>query len=293
MTPTVHEIAAGIYRISSFVPEVGPEGFTFNQFLIVADEPLLFHTGGRGMFPLIAEAVASVMPLEKLRWISFGHVESDECGSMNMWLSSAPQSQVAFGRLGCSNRACHGSFQGAGGFRLSLFGSDPKMDFEGLKARVNPSDIDESLALLKATLQVPHKGGKRFDKDSWQYRAFKEWVAAGAPFEPGKEAVIERLEVTPSQQVFGKKGDKVQLTIRAYYSDRTVEDVTAQTLFSSNDDVVAGVSESGKDGIWHSTWLRLLWHGAVVSQRSTRRDNLSRSQQTWPSQCRCPHLARA
>lgn len=62
MTPTVHEIAPGIYRISSFVPEVGPEGFTFNQFLIVADEPLLFHTGGRGMFPQIAEAVASVMP---------------------------------------------------------------------------------------------------------------------------------------------------------------------------------------------------------------------------------------
>jgi len=102
MTPTVHEIAPGIYRISSFIPEVGPEGFTFNQFLIVADEPLLFHTGGRGMFPLVAEAVASVMPIEKLRWISFGHLESDECGSMNMWLSSAPRSQVAFGRLGCN-----------------------------------------------------------------------------------------------------------------------------------------------------------------------------------------------
>jgi len=102
MTPTVHEIAPSIYRISTFVPEVGPEGFTFNQFLIVADEPLLFHTGGRGMFPLIAEAVASVMPIHKLRWISFGHVESDECGSMNMWLSSAPQSQVAFGTLGCN-----------------------------------------------------------------------------------------------------------------------------------------------------------------------------------------------
>ncbi len=100
-TPSVHEIAPGIHRISSFVPEVGPEGFTFNQFLIVAEEPLLFHTGGRGMFPLVAEAVASIMPIERLRWISFGHIESDECGSMNMWLSAAPRSRVAFNGLGC------------------------------------------------------------------------------------------------------------------------------------------------------------------------------------------------
>lgn len=100
-TPTVHEIAPGIHRISTFVPEVGPDGFTFNQFLVVADEPLLFHTGPRGTFPLIAEAVARVMPVEKLRWISFGHVESDECGSMNMWLNAAPKSQVAFNGIGC------------------------------------------------------------------------------------------------------------------------------------------------------------------------------------------------
>jgi flavorubredoxin len=99
--PTVHEIAPGIHRISTFLPNVGPEGFSFNQFLIVGDEPLLFHTGPRGMFPLIAEAVATVMPVEELRWISFGHVESDECGSMNMWLSAAPRSQVVFNGLGC------------------------------------------------------------------------------------------------------------------------------------------------------------------------------------------------
>lgn len=100
-SPTVHEIASGLYRISTFLPHVGPEGFSFNQFLLVADEPLLFHTGPRGMFPLIAEAVATVMPVEKLRWISFGHVESDECGSMNMWLNAAPRSQVVFNPLGC------------------------------------------------------------------------------------------------------------------------------------------------------------------------------------------------
>jgi flavorubredoxin len=80
---------------------VTPEGFTFNQFLVRGDEPLLFHTGMRAVFPLVAEAVGALIPLESLRWISFGHVEADECGSMNMWLSTAPESQVVFGALGC------------------------------------------------------------------------------------------------------------------------------------------------------------------------------------------------
>jgi flavorubredoxin len=99
--PTVDEIADGIYRISTFIPEVSPEGFTFNQFLVAADEPLLFHTGMRGLFPLISEAVATVVPVASLRWISFGHLEADESGSVNMWLAAAPDSQVAFGALGC------------------------------------------------------------------------------------------------------------------------------------------------------------------------------------------------
>lgn len=101
MQPAVDEIADGIYRISTLIPEVGPDGFTFNQFLVVADEPLLFHTGPRTMFPLVAEAVAKVLPVEFLRWITFGHIESDECGSMNTWLAAAPQSQVAHSALGC------------------------------------------------------------------------------------------------------------------------------------------------------------------------------------------------
>ena len=101
MQANVQEIADGIYRISTFVPEISPDGFTFNQFLVVGDEPLLFHTGPRGMFPLVAEAVATVVPVESVRWITFGHIESDECGSMNMWLAAAPASQVAHGALGC------------------------------------------------------------------------------------------------------------------------------------------------------------------------------------------------
>ena len=98
---SVDEIAPDIYRISTWIPDITPDGFTFNQFLVVADEPLLFHAGSRGLFPSVAEAVATVLPVESLRWITFGHVEADECGSMNMWLTAAPDSQVAHGGLGC------------------------------------------------------------------------------------------------------------------------------------------------------------------------------------------------
>ena len=102
METKLDEIADGIYRLSTYVPEVvPPAGFTFNQFLIAAEQPLLFHTGPRGMFPLVAEAVARVVPVESVRWITFGHVEADECGSVNMWLAAAPQAEVAHGALGC------------------------------------------------------------------------------------------------------------------------------------------------------------------------------------------------
>ena len=101
MQPTINEIADDIYRISTWIPDVTPAGFTVNQFLVRGEEPLLFHTGPRTLFPLVAEAVATVVPVESLRWVTFGHVEADECGSMNMWLAAAPGAQVAHGTLGC------------------------------------------------------------------------------------------------------------------------------------------------------------------------------------------------
>jgi len=101
LTTNIHEIADGVFRLSTCVPEVAPGGFTFNQFLIAGDEPTLFHTGPRGMFPLVSEAVGRVLPVASLRWISFGHVEADESGAMNLFLDAAPGSEVAFNPLGC------------------------------------------------------------------------------------------------------------------------------------------------------------------------------------------------
>jgi flavorubredoxin len=101
MTTKLDEIAPRIFRLSTFVPEIGPSGFTFNQFLLDDDEPLLFHTGHRSMFPAVREAIERVMPIDRLRWIAFGHVESDECGAMNELLAVAPHAQVGHGQLGC------------------------------------------------------------------------------------------------------------------------------------------------------------------------------------------------
>lgn len=100
MQTNIHEIADGIYRLSTLVPDAAPGGFTFNQYLIDGDEPLLFHTGPRQLFPLVSEAVAKVIDVPRLRWCCFGHVESDECGSMNEWLAAAPDANVTFNPLG-------------------------------------------------------------------------------------------------------------------------------------------------------------------------------------------------
>jgi flavorubredoxin len=102
MDAKIDEIGDRIFRLSVFVPDIAPPaGFTFNHFLVLGDEPLLFHCGLRKMFPVLSEAVAKVMPLERLRWLSFGHFESDECGSMNEWMAAAPHAQVAHGMTGC------------------------------------------------------------------------------------------------------------------------------------------------------------------------------------------------
>ena len=94
----VDEVADGIYRISTPVT-VLPGGFTFNQYLVVDEEPLLFHTGPRRMFPLVSEAVASVMPIERLRYVGLSHFEADECGALNEFLAAAPDAAPVCGRI--------------------------------------------------------------------------------------------------------------------------------------------------------------------------------------------------
>jgi flavorubredoxin len=98
MSTRIDEIADGLFRIHTPSDAV-PGGFSFNQYLVLDDEPLLFHTGPRALFPQVRDAVASVLPLEKLRHVSFGHVESDECASLNHFLAAAPSSQPLCGTI--------------------------------------------------------------------------------------------------------------------------------------------------------------------------------------------------
>jgi flavorubredoxin len=103
METKISEIAAGIYRLSNWVPDIAPPaGFTFNQFLLLGDEPLMFHTGLRKMFPGNRDALNRIIAVDRLRWIAFGHFEADECGAMNEWLALAPQATAAHGQTGCN-----------------------------------------------------------------------------------------------------------------------------------------------------------------------------------------------
>ena len=91
METKVDEIAPDIFRLSTWVPDVSPDGFTFNQFLIRDEQPFLFHAGMRQLYPLVSAALQTLIPLETLRWIAFAHIEADECGAMNLLLADAPK----------------------------------------------------------------------------------------------------------------------------------------------------------------------------------------------------------
>jgi flavorubredoxin len=101
METKTFEIADGVYRFSTAVSGIGPEPFTFNQFLILAEAPMLFHLGHRQMFESISAAVARVVPLSRLRYLSFGHVEADECGALNLWLAAAPNAEIVHSQTAC------------------------------------------------------------------------------------------------------------------------------------------------------------------------------------------------
>jgi flavorubredoxin len=136
MNTRVDEIAPGIQRLSTFVE---PAGLCFNQFLIQAEEPFLFHCGMTQLFPSVSAAAGRVLPLAELRWISFGHVEADECGAMNDWLRAAPAAQVAFGALGCMVSVAD----------LALRAPRPLQDAESL-------DLGGKRLRYLATPHVPH-----------------------------------------------------------------------------------------------------------------------------------------
>jgi len=153
------------------------------------------------------------------------------------------------GRMGCNSGSCHGSFQGKGGFRLSLFGYEPAKDYEAITRdnfgrRLSTGDAHNSLLLLKASGQVSHGGGTRFLKGSWQYRIFQEWIEAGAPWSPGS-GTVQSIQITPPELAFKKAGQETALMVVARFADGTQSDITTFCDFRTNDDAVADVSTLG------------------------------------------------
>ena len=170
------------------------------------------------------------------------------------------------GRLGCNGRACHGSFQGQAGFRLSLFGYDFNIDHtaltgagQGGEPRVNIQEPLESLILRKATAQEDHRGGKRMDSGSWEFQLLQRWIAGGAQPAAGGAAAgastdavnskpaarLVKLEVQPAEALLTPDAQKTRLTVIAHWDDDSAEDVTCLTRFRSNDDSVVAIDADG------------------------------------------------
>ena len=152
-------------------------------------------------------------------------------------------------KAGCNQGACHGALAGKNGFKLTLRGYDPEVDFDTLTRqangrRVSLAEPSSSLMLLKPAGAAPHGGGKRFDTDSLEYRVLAEWIASGTPPPSDKDTQITGLEVFPANATLAPGGEQ-QLVVRAKYSDGQVQDVTRWVKFATSDEGVAGVDDLG------------------------------------------------
>ena len=152
-------------------------------------------------------------------------------------------------KMGCNQGACHGALAGKNGFKLTLRGYDPDVDYDTLTRqsaarRISIADPPASLILQKATFSIPHGGGLRFKKDSLEYRVIREWIAAGTPPPAANDPEITGLDVFPASVVL-KEGAEQQLVVRAKYSNGATADVTRWVKYSSNNEGVAGVDDNG------------------------------------------------
>ncbi|HXG08516.1 MAG TPA: DUF1549 and DUF1553 domain-containing protein [Gemmataceae bacterium] len=193
-------------------------------------------------------------------------------------------------KAGCNQGTCHGNLNGKNGFRLSLRGQDPDFDLASLTRdmlgrrtdRLQPAN---SLILLKATASVPHEGGKRFDVGSREYAILAAWIAAGMPDDPPGTPVLRRIEVTPAEQVVIAPTDRVQLNVRATFSDGSTRDVSRMAVYEPSNPAVtvdtAGVVRRAEDGagvVESSVLVRYLDRQATVRLAFVP----ARADFTWP-----------
>ncbi|RUL86926.1 DUF1549 domain-containing protein [Tautonia sociabilis] len=155
-----------------------------------------------------------------------------------------------FTKLGCNGGGCHGKSGGQNGFRLSLLGFEPELDYEtlvkeGRGRRLFPAAPEQSLLLTKATAEVPHGGGKKLEPGSHEYRLIRRWIAEGMPVGDADAPTVARIEVHPPSRVL-EQGTDQQLVVTAVYTDGTTEDVTRWAQYESNVSEVAAVETGGR-----------------------------------------------
>lgn len=153
-------------------------------------------------------------------------------------------------KAGCNNGSCHGSARGQDGFNLSLFGFDPKGDYQRITTeqpgrRINLADTERSLLLTKSIGAVPHTGGKLFEKDHAFYHTLKGWLDAGAPDDPADVAQVTGIEIFPQDIVLEGNSAQQQITVRAYYSDGSDRDITDLAVLMTSNDTSASIGDDG------------------------------------------------
>ena len=195
---------------------------------------------------IFAETNSTTMPSlsERFKPTPDGIVSTEEVPDFQKHISPL------LGRLGCNGRACHGSFQGQGGFMLSLFGYDFDVDHKALldNDRVNAKTPLASLILTKPVDADAHDGGKRYEKGGWEYQVLRTWIEAGAPKKKKSqtsELKLEQLEVTPLEVSFDAPGKSRAIQAIAVWNDGSREDVTTLCRFVSNDTAIAQVDVHG------------------------------------------------
>lgn len=159
--------------------------------------------------------------------------------------------QAVIAKAGCNLGTCHGNATGKGGFKMSLRGDDIDYDYAAMVQdvsgrRVNFLEPDRSLLLMKAVQGVAHEGGKRFDKDSWEYKTLRDWIAQGARRNLTNEPTLTKLEVTPTQKILIEPESEVQIKALATFSDGNTRDVTAEAVYEPAQVGLVEISSAGK-----------------------------------------------
>lgn len=167
----------------------------------------------------------------------------------NLPINFANQVVPVFTKLACNSGGCHGKASGQNGFKLSLLGFEPEIDYAALVMeargrRVFPAAPENSLLLLKATGAVPHGGGKKMEVGSDEYRLVRRWIASGMPYGSPNDPVVTRISIFPEHRVLTRQ-NRQQIAVYAHYSDGSIEDITRRAQYESNDQEIATVDHHG------------------------------------------------